>query len=382
MACSPPHRERDTGQNLSECAKLWLLNAPSDPAAVEVLLLALPESTATALHAFLEVFCAVGVAWAQLTGQPSQVRRMRVRIVARHARPFVSPVGPVISPHIALAEATMPVDVVLVTDLALLFGLGDPSRWRPEANWLQERFAGGATVGSVCTGSLLLAAAGLLDGHEATTHWAAVDMMGTAFPSVCLRPDRMLCASGPEQRLVTSGGPGSWEDLALHLIARFCGTEEAVRIARLFVMGDRSRGQLPFSLLGRPRPHTDAVITAAQEWIALNYTVKTPVAAMVAHSGIPERTFKRRFRRATGYTPVDYVQAVRIEEAKHLLETTNTATDTIAFEVGYDDPSYFLRLFRRKTGITPATYRRQFTRATGLPTTNARSVLATNPVRM
>jgi len=347
------------------------MNAPTDPAPVEVLLLALPETTPTALHAFLEVFSAVGVAWAQLTGQPSRVRRMRVRIVARDAAPFASPVGPVISPDLALASATGPVDVVLVTDLDLSGGLGDPSRWRPEADWVQEHFAGGATVGSVCTGSLLLAAAGLLDGCEATTHWAAADMMRAAFPAVRLHPDRMLCASGPGQRLVTSGGPGSWEDLALHLIARFCETEEAVRIARLFVMGDRSRGQLPFSLLGRPRPHTDAVVAAAQEWIALNYTVKSPVSAMVAHSGLAERTFKRRFRAATGYAPVDYVQAVRIEEAKHLLETTDTASDAIAFDVGYDDPSFFLRLFCRKTGVTPATYRRQFTRAAGARTSSS-----------
>jgi transcriptional regulator GlxA family with amidase domain len=187
-------------------------------------------------------------------------------------------------------------------------------------------------------------------------------MMREGFPAVQLRPDRILCASGPGQRLVSSGGPGSWEDLALHLIARFCGPEEAVRIARVFVLGDRSRGQLLFSLLGRPRQHSDTLVAAAQKWIAANYTEKTPVAQIVARSGLPERTFKRRFRAATGYSPVDYVQAVRIEEAKQMLETSKLATDTVAFEVGYDDPSYFRRLFRRKTGVTLAAYRRHFAR--------------------
>lgn len=336
------------------------MNTPAEAAPVEVLLLAVRESTPTTLHAFLEVFTAVGVAWARLTGKPSQTRRMRVRVVARDTAPFASPVGPVISPHLALADATQSADIVLVTDLDLADGLGDPSRWRDEAHWLVRQFEAGATVGSVCTGAVLFASSGMLDGCEATTHWAATDMIRAAFPEVQLHPDRMLCASGPGDRIITSGGPGSWEDLALHLIARFCGPEEAVRIARLFVMGDRSRGQLPFSLLGRPRPHTDAVVAAAQEWIALNYAAKSPVSAMVARSGLPARTFKRRFRAATGYAPVDFVQAVRIEEAKRMLETTSAPVEAIAFDVGYDDPSFFLRLFRRSTGVSPAIYRRQF----------------------
>ncbi|SMH42416.1 transcriptional regulator, AraC family with amidase-like domain [Maritimibacter sp. HL-12] len=331
-------------------------------ATVEVRLLALPESTPTTLFAFLEVFSAVGIAWAQITGETGQAPRMQVRVVARERSPWRSPVGPVIAPDLSLEEATAPADIVIVTDLDLTAGLGDPARWRPEAAWLRAQAETGATLCSVCTGSVVLASTGLLDGGEATTHWAAADLMREAFPEVRLRPERILCASGPEQRLVTGGGPGSWEDLALHLIARFCGPEEAVRIARVFVLGDRSRGQLLFSLLGRPRHHADAPVAAAQEWIAENYAMKSPVARMVARSGLPERSFKRRFRAATGYAPVDYVQAVRIEEAKHLLETSDIATDAVAFEVGYDDPSYFHRLFRRKTGVTPGAYRRHFAR--------------------
>ncbi|MDF0602770.1 AraC family transcriptional regulator [Psychromarinibacter sp. C21-152] len=105
-------------------------------------------------------------------------------------------------------------------------------------------------------------------------------------------------------------------------------------------------------------------MAAAQEWIGVTYAAKTPVTEIVARSGLPERSFKRRFRIA-GYAPLAYVQAVRVEEAKHMLETTDLATDAVAFEVGYDDPSYFRRLFRRKTGVTPAAYRRHFLRVLG-----------------
>jgi transcriptional regulator GlxA family with amidase domain len=331
-------------------------------APVEVRLLALPESTPTTLFAFLEVFSAAGTAWAQITGEAREAPRMRVRVVARGTAPWRSPVGPIIAPDITLDAAAAPADIVIVTDLDLTAGLGDPARWQPETEWLRAQAEGGATLCSVCTGSVLLARTGLLDGGEATTHWAAEEMMRTAFPKVRLRPERILCASGPGDRLVTGGGPGSWEDLALHLIARFCGPEEAVRIARVFVLGDRSQGQLLFSLVGRPRHHADTAVAAAQEWIADHYAAKTPVARMVARSGLPERSFKRRFRAATGYAPVDYVQAVRIEEAKHMLETSDLATDAIAVEVGYEDPSYFRRLFRRKTGVTSAAYRRHVAR--------------------
>ena len=337
----------------------------ADPARVEIRLLAVAETTPTTLHAFLEVFSSVGVGWTRVTGDPSNVQRLNVRVVAKSDAPFASPVGPVISPHLALESAGDTSDIVIVTDLDLNNGLGETSRWDAETAWLRRQFETGAMICSVCTGSLLLAASGLLDDREATTHWAAADMMRDAFPQVRLYPDRMLCASGPERRIVTSGGPGSWEDLALHLIARFCGPGEAVRIAKLFVLGDRSQGQLPFSLVGRPRRHSDAVVGAAQAWVADNYAKKTPVAEMVARSGLPERSFKRRFRAATGYAPMDYVQAVRIEEAKQMLETTGLGADAIAFEVGYDDPSYFRRLFRRKTGVTPGAYRRQFARAVG-----------------
>src|SRR5690606_13017428 len=200
------------------------------------------------------------------------------------------------------------------------------------------------------------------------------------YPAVRLRPERILCPDGPEHRIITGGGASSWEELALYLIARCCGEAEAVRIAKIFVLGDRSEGQLPFAAMGRPRRHDDAVIGTCQAWIAEHYPVPNPVARMVERSGLSERTFKRRFKAATGYAPVDYVQALRIEEAKQLLETTREPTDAIARQVGYEDPAFFRRLFKRRTGITPARYRQRFqslARCDRMPATSA----AGGPVR-
>lgn len=332
-----------------------------DPEAppLKVDLLAVPQTTPTTLFAFLEVFAAVGGAWERITGRAARARRIAARIVAGRAEPFASPLGPLIAPQASL-DPFEPADVVIVTDLALEDGLPSADTWAEECAWMRRQHEVGAMVCSVCTGSVLLASAGLLDGLEATTHWAAADLFRAAFPAVRLRPERVLCPAGPGHRIVTGGGQGSWEDLALHLIARHSGPAEAARIARLFVLGDRSQGQLAFSALGRPREHGDAVIGECQVWLADNYAQAHPVRIMVERSGLTERSFKRRFKAVTGYSAIDYVQALRIEEAKQLLETSELPADEVARAVGYEDPAYFRRLFRRLTGIAPSDYRRRF----------------------
>ncbi len=326
---------------------------------VSISLLALPESTPTALYGLYEVFSSVGVTWAELTGSPSRSPSLQPRLVAISRKPFPSSLGIPITPQAALADITH-TDVVVVTDLDLMRVADPRGRWLSEARWVRGQFEAGAIVCSVCTGSVLLAEAGLLDGLEATTHWSATDLFSTYYPAVTLRPERILSLAGPEQRVITAGGAASWEDLALYLVARFCGQEEAVHIAKIFLFGDRSEGQLPYAAMARPRRHTDAVIARCQTWIADHYATAYPVARLIEHSGLPERTFNRRFKAATGYTPVDYVQTLRIEEAKQILETTGEPTDAVAELVGYDNPTFFRQLFKRRTGVTPARYRQRF----------------------
>lgn len=334
----------------------------SDPTAaappVAVSLLALPETTPAALHGLFEVFAAVGVTWAALTGGPDGGRRMAPAIVAATSVPWSSPVGVPITPQATL-DAVPASEVVIVTDLAITPETDPRGRWPAEAAWARRRHAEGAVVCSVCTGSVFLAEAGLLEGREATTHWSAHDLFARHYPAVRLHPARILCPAGPEHRIVTAGGAASWEELALHLIGRFVGTAEAVRIAKLFVLGDRSEGQLPFAAMGRARRHDDAVVARAQRWLAEHYAEPHPVGAMVRLSGLAERTFKRRFRAATGYAPVDYALALRIEEAKQLLEREEVPVEAVAAEVGYADPAAFRRLFNRRVGVSPARYRRR-----------------------
>lgn len=319
-------------------------------------ILALPETAPGAFYALFEVLVSVGRTWEQLTGERAEAPQLDPVIVTRDGRPLIGAYGVPIAPHAGLIDA----DVVIVPDLVLPDPLDPEPRWGVELAWLRERHAAGAVICSVCTGSVVLAASGLLDGHEATTHWAAVDLFRARFPKVKLVPQRILTAAGPGHQIVTAGGASSWEDLALYLVARFSSGAEAVRISKIFLLGDHTDGQLPFAGARRPRRHDDATIAAVQEWLAHNYHRSNPVARMIGLSGLTERSFIRRFQNATGYRPMEYVQTLRIEEAKQMLESTQTPIEAIASEVGYEDSHFFRRLFKRAVGVTPSEYRRKF----------------------
>jgi transcriptional regulator GlxA family with amidase domain len=335
------------------------MTGQSEDKPIHVSILALPESTPVAIYGLYEVFSSVGVVWPELTGEGESAPRFEVKIVSLDGKPFTCPIGITIAPN-ASVDDIAETDVVIATDLALPPGFEPADRWPEMSEWLRARHREGAIVCSVCTGTVLLAVAGVLDGEDATTHWSACDLFARYFPDVALRPERIVVPAGEGHRVITSGGSSSWEDLALYLIGRLCGPAEAIRTAKIFLFGDRSDGQLPYAAAIRPRTHSDAVIRACQEWVGAHYDDSNPVAKMVARSGLNERTFKRRFRAATGQSPMDYVQTLRIEEAKQELETSDMATDDIACSVGYEDPTYFRRLFKKRTGITPGRYRQRF----------------------
>lgn len=322
-------------------------------------LLAVPESSAAVIYGLHEVFSCVGSIWQTLTGDRVGSREMVPRIVGASTDILHSTLGVPILPDCTFSDrATF--DVVIAPDLFLESEPDLKDRWQDAIRWLSAQHQKGAIVCSVCTGALLLAQAGFLEGREATTHWSASQIFREHFPDVDLKSERVLVPSGPQHDIVTSGGSASWTDLSLYLIARFCGEEEARRIAKVFLFGDRSQGQLPFAAMVRPRQHEDAVISECQSWIANHYNTHSPVAEMTARSGLSERTFKRRFRASTGYTPIEYVQSLRIEEAKQSLETTADPIDDISEQVGYDDSGSFRRLFKRQVGVSPQKYRQRY----------------------
>ena len=136
---------------------------------------------------------------------------------------------------------------------------------------------------------MLLAETGLLDGHDATTHWAYCDALATRHPNVRVHPQRVVVTAGPDQRLVMGGGGSSWHDLSLYLIARVAGIECAMQTARVFLIDWHQTGQQPFASLARTRTTSDAAVSQAQVWIAQHYDTPSPVAGMLQASGLAER---------------------------------------------------------------------------------------------
>ena len=226
--------------------------------------------------------------------------------------------------------------------------------------WIQRSYARGACLYSACSGSIMLAESGLLDGCEATSHWGYQELFHSQYPKVRFRPQPNLVFADRAGRLVTAGGTTSWHDLAIHIIARHCSPVEALRITKVYLLKWHGEGQLPYETRVRRVMHADSVVRECEDWLSEHYAEPDALRQVVASATIPERTLKRRFKTATGSTLIERLQNLRIEAAKQRLELSHQPVDEISAEVGYEDASFFRRLFKRLTGLSPSEYRRLF----------------------
>ncbi len=326
---------------------------------VSVAILAYPEATGSVVYGLFDLFAAAGRDWGFVVeGQPGP-QLMRPFIVSRQAGLLEAVNGVRILPHAALDQAPA-ADIICVPEIAVSPGESLEGRFLDEVAWLRERYRAGATLASACSGAVLLAEAGLLDGQDATTHWAFCEILQQRYPSVRVHPERALVLAGEGQRLIMAGAGTAWHDLALYLIGRFVGIDAAMQVARINLIDWHHVGQQPFARLARTRQVEDAIIARCQAWIAEHFHEPSPVTSMTRLSGLAERSFKRRFRAATGMAPIEYVHTLRLEAAKQRLESGDSSAETIAFEVGYEDAAFFRRLFRRHVQLTPTEYRRRF----------------------
>lgn len=320
---------------------------------------AAPETSAAVLYGLYDILGSVGSAWPDMTSATPGDPLLDVRIVAATDKPFRCYGGVRIEPHAAIADV-QDAEVVVICDMFTSIDAPPRGRYVVESTWLRAMHERGALIASVCAGSLLLAESGLLDGRSCAGHWAYVDLFASSYPRVRFKAGSILDLSSEEAGVVTAGGATSWQELALHLIGRFCGPAHAMRTAKIYLLAGHQDGQLPFSAMIR-RPHLeDRIVAESVTWIEANYATPNPVAAMTQRSGLTPRTFARRFHAATGRRPIDYVHALRIEGARERLETGDGSVDDVGFAVGYADPTFFRRLFKRVTGLTPAAYRRKY----------------------
>jgi transcriptional regulator GlxA family with amidase domain len=225
------------------------------------------------------------------------------------------------------------------------------------AKWVNAQHAIGTLICSVCGGAFRLASIGLLDGRSATTHWSYAELLATHYPDVCVDKDKLIIDHGD---VMTAGGVMAWIDLGLKLIDRFIGPTIMLETARFFLVDPAGREQRFYANFSPPMNHGDVPVLQVQLWLQSGKAESTTIGEMAAKARLGERTFLRRFQKATGLTPTEYVQHLKVERARASLEFTSLTINEISWSVGYENASSFRKVFQRIMGLTPGDYRRRF----------------------
>lgn len=323
-----------------------------------VSLIAVPDaaiSTLSGIYDVLSMFPAVASIDPAVPAAPP----FEVEIVGETAGPVALASGLPIGVQRAIDDVTA-TDIVIVPSL-IVGGMGwRTGRYPALVDWFRAMHDRGAALCSACSGIFLLAETGRFDDAPATVHWAYAVQFRKTFPDVPVTPEKVLIATGERKQLISTGASTSWHDLVLYLISRRVGVAAALAVARFYALEWHRDGLAPYVVFVPRRDHDDASILGCQEWLDTHYSIASPVEEMARRSSLAPRTFKRRFVKATGVSPISYVQHLRIEAAKRRLEQTDAPVDEIGWNVGYEDPAFFRRLFKRIAGIPPGAYRRKF----------------------
>jgi len=224
-------------------------------------------------------------------------------------------------------------------------------------HWIERQYRQGAEVASICTGAFLLASSGLLDGRVCSTHWSVADNFRTMFPSVDLQTDKLIT---DENGIYTNGGAYSFLNLLIYLVEKYYDRQTAIFCSKVFQIEMDRQSQSPFTIFTGQKTHGDDVVKKAQAYIEGHVDEKISVEQLSSHFSVGRRNFDRRFIRATGNTPVEYSQRVKIESAKKAFETTRKTINEVMYDVGYSDMKAFREVFRKITGMSPLAYRSKY----------------------
>ena len=247
-------------------------------------------------------------------------------------------------------------------DLIIIGAIGHPAM-RPDAfdhnilEWLRARHSEGSKIASICTGAFVLAATGLLNGKQATTHWQCASLFSQRYPEVLLRSEKMITQ---QDDLYCSAGASAYQDMSVYLIREFFDAAIAQLCAKAILIDSDRDSQAQYASFLPSRQHNDEVIHQLQDWLCSHFTDDFSIIDLAQRVHLSERQLKRRFKQATAESPLAYIQALRIEAAKHGLETSIKTIETLCRESGYEDVRFFRQLFKRFTGLAPSDYRRKF----------------------
>jgi transcriptional regulator GlxA family with amidase domain len=321
---------------------------------IDVTVLFLDQTFSSTAVGPLEVFRHAGTLWNFLTGT-RQVPRFRVTTASRNGR-AVRCDGPIqIKPDTAIS-AVRKTDLIFIPTTGL--SIDDVvERNAPVVPWLRRWHKQGVAIASVCSGVGLVAATGMLDGKRATTHWALAERFREKYPKVKWMPELMVTE---DRGFYCGGGVHAALDLSLYLVEKFCGHDVAVQSAKALLLETPRAWQAGFAIVPLKTHHSDDNISRAQEWLHQNFHQAFPLDAPARRVGMSMRNFVRRFKQATGDSPLIYLQKLRIAAAKRLLESDHRSVREVSSAVGYQDVVFFRSLFERHTGVSPSVYRKRF----------------------
>ncbi|MBV8674137.1 MAG: helix-turn-helix domain-containing protein [Acidobacteriaceae bacterium] len=302
----------------------------------------------------MEVFRHAGSLWNLLTGT-QLTPHFQVTTASPDGRPVDCDGGIQIQPNVALKEVGK-TDLIFVPTTGL--SVDDVlERNAPIVPWLKRRSTRGVAVASVCSGVGLVAAAGLLDGKRATTHWGLAERFREKYPLVKWMPELMVTE---DHGFYCGGGVNASLDLSIYLVEKFCGHEIAMQTAKALLIETPRAWQSGFAIVPLKTDHTDDSISSAQEWMHRNFSRNFSLEEPARRVGMSVRNFVRRFKQATGDSPLIYLQKLRIAAAKRMLENNHRSMQEISEAVGYQDIAFFRALFHRHTGVCPSVYRDRF----------------------
>jgi transcriptional regulator GlxA family with amidase domain len=279
----------------------------------------------------------------------------KIRLVSDDGLPINCNNGLSLHPHCAVSD-------IESCDLVLIGPLGAPPKQgfnysNQLITWLQSIHQQNIPIASLCTGAFLFAATELLNSRIATTHWLHADRFQHEFPEVKLSIERKITE---ENNLICSGGANAYLDLCLYLIEKFFGRQISLLCAKMLLINPEVSNQSEYASNQRFRLHNDDKIHQIQNQMESHFRENIKTSEMAEIVDISERQFKRRFKAATGEAPLQYLQSIRIQQAKLALENTLKSVESICYNVGYEDIRFFRALFKRHTGLTPTVYRQRY----------------------
>jgi transcriptional regulator GlxA family with amidase domain len=303
----------------------------------------------------IEVFHSAGSLWNALKGEAPEPR-FRVTVASLDGQAVTSPYSVRLLPQVSI-RSVKHADMIIVPSS----GLDLENQFARHAAlfpWLRKKAAQGAHIAGCCTGAAYLAEAGLLDGREATTHWASADDFRRRYPKVDWRPEKLITE---DRRMLCSGGVYSSMDLSLYLVEKFCGHEIALQCAKALLINMPRANQSGYAVLPLTRAHDDDKVRTAEAYMEKNYARNISIERLARDLSMSPRNFIRRFKRATGRLPGNYLQTMRVAIAKEMLEDGARSVQVVSAAVGYEDAAFFRGIFKRCTGMTPGEYRENFT---------------------